>query len=269
MNRLAMPSRYAACRVIPIRVLRDSPQDVTFVGIRSVSRVEVDVGPSESDLNRLLAGEAPADDPGLDDVVVFLADLRQAYPPAPVEHVHDAHLAAIAHEARRLTAPPAHPRRRRTRRVVVTAVASALSILTAGVGVATAMGGNPLAFLPGLRVGPPAVPGSAKPIRADPGPATSGPPASADGDPRIPSAAPGRTKTADPASEQTGRAGGESGHGRSEQAKANHGRSEEAKADHGRPSAKPSRPNKGKADPPAKGRSGEAPPSSNGNRAPR
>ncbi|MCB0913686.1 MAG: hypothetical protein KDB60_18935, partial [Propionibacteriaceae bacterium] len=123
---------------------------------------------NEPDLSRLLAGEQP-DDPDPGDVAGFLGALRTAYPPAPVDAVREQHLAAISREVRLVAAAPRPrpARSRRARRTIVTAIAATLGLLTVGAGVATAMGGNPLMMLPGLRVGPPETPRSVVPT-ADP-----------------------------------------------------------------------------------------------------
>ncbi|MEN0072445.1 MAG: hypothetical protein AAGC63_15815, partial [Propionicimonas sp.] len=110
------------------------------------------MGLSDSEVSRLLAGEVPTDDPGVPEVAAFLSDLRASCPPAPVDDaVRRAHLAAILQEAGRVAAERSSRRRRGAPRAVLVVVAAAVSLLTAGVGVATALGGNPLELLPGLR----------------------------------------------------------------------------------------------------------------------
>ncbi len=198
----------------------------------------------EPDLSRLLAGEQP-DDPNLGDVAAFLGALRTAYPPAPVDAVREQHLAAVSREVRLVAAaPPPRPTRgRRTRRAVVTSIAAAVGLLTVGAGVATAMGGNPLMILPGLRVGPPEAPRSSVPTAVVPGttPATT---ASGTGRPSaVPTGVPS----------QTG-APGKSGedHGKPTVKPSNNGKASEAQASH-KPTALPTQAS-GKATPPAKGR---------------
>ena len=210
--------------------------------------------PSESDVSRLLAAERPVDDPGLSEVAGFLADLRQAYPPASVEGVRESHLAAIAQHARHQPAPPSRRRRVAHRRTAVVSLA-AFSVFTAGVGVAAAMGVDPLTVLPGLRLGPPTAARSATPQ----------PPAS-------PSAPPSAAPPAGPRQQPPG-VGVSSSRRPTPMPSAgiptkgdpswNNGRSDEAKAEH-KPTAMPTqakndKANNDKAKPPAKGRSSQKP----------
>jgi len=197
---------------------------------------------SESDFSRLPAGQVPVDGPDRGAVEAFLAAMPAAFPPASVDAVREQHLAAIAEEVRRTAAAsrPRPGRTRRTRRMVVTALAAVLGLLTAGVGVATAMGGNPLTLLPGLRLGPPEAPRSAVPGE----PTTSATKASqGPAEPRTPSAAP--TPSSAPSTSKSDHAtpGATSNNGKSAQAQASH-----------KPTAKPSPTNNGRTDPPAKGK---------------
>lgn len=202
------------------------------------------MGVSEPDLDRLLAGDDPVDDQGLDGVATFLADLRQACPPPPVDSMRDRHLAAVRRESSLLNAAPTRRRSRVTRRAVLAAVAAVIGVLTAGIGVATAVVGNPLALLPGLQVGLPELPRSATPAPGEKGPATVVPPAvGTAGVPPTPSGAPSPTS---PSVSPNGKANGRDG----EPAK---GKSEEAKAKH-KPTAKPTHSNNRRTDPPAKGK---------------
>lgn len=203
----------------------------------------------EPDLSRLLAGEQPEEEK-LRDVAVFLGALRAAYPPAPVEAFREQHLAAVSREVRLVAAAPrSRPvRGRRARRTIVAAIAAALGLLGVGAGVATAMGGNPLMILPGLRLGPPETPRSAVPTPVPSGPT---PTTTAPGERRpsvLPTRAPSRTSP-------PGKSG--EGHGRPATKPGNNGKSSQAQASH-KPTALPTQAN-GRATPPAK-RRGSVPP---------
>ena len=210
---------------------------------------------SEPDLSRLLAGEQALEDPSLIDVAAFLAALRATYPPAPVDAVREQHLAAVSREVRLMAAAP-RPQpvaSHRARRRIVTAVTAALALLTAGAGVATAMGGNPLMILPGLRVGPPEVPRSGVPTAVP------------SGSPSVTAAERPRSGPPSPLPNPT-TAPGKSGeeHGTPTVLPSNNGKASEAQASH-KPTALPTQatalPSQAtaKADPPAKGRSSVRP----------
>lgn len=219
------------------------------------------MGPSDSDVSRLLAGEPPVDDPGLSEVAGFLTELRHSYPPASVAGVREAHLAAVVQHAQR-QAGFAPPRRHRVarRRAAIVSIA-ALSVFSAGVGVAAAMGADPLALLPGLRVGPPETPRSATPVPApsEPVPVPSSIP-------------PSRTQAGQPATpgaDSTKPPHGQSGKGpKKDDVKSNNGKSDQAKAEH-KPTAMPTQAKNDKADPPANRRPGEksTPPANRGKAA--
>lgn len=209
---------------------------------------------NEPDFSRLLAGEQPADDPSLRDVAAFLGALRTVYPPASVDAVREQHLAAVSREVRLLGAARTRPAAsHRVRRTVVTAITAALALLTVGAGVATAMGGNPLTILPGLRLGPPEAPRSGGPTVGAPGhpttTATTGPRSGPPSPLPTPTTAPGKS--------------GED-HTKPTVLPTNNGKSSEAQASH-KPTALPTQatalPSQAtaKADPPAKGRSSVPP----------
>lgn len=202
------------------------------------------MGPSDSDVSRLLAGEPPVDDPGLSEVGGFLTDLREAFPPPSVDGVRESHVAAMAQEARR-QAELTPPRRRRMARQTAAVVSvAALSVFGAGVGVAAAMGADPLGLLPGLRLGPPEAPRSATPAPrpSDPVPAPS-------------SISPPRPRTPPPtaAGVHTGKPTPAPSVKRTDkdEPKSNNGKSDEAKAEH-KPTAMPTQAKNDKANPPAK-----------------
>lgn|GEM_PF-2888892 len=188
---------------------------------------------SDSDTDRLFAGQAPADQPELDAVAAFLTDLPGAYPAAEVGSTRAEHLYAITREARLLAAAPPPRPRRSTRRLALTAMAASLGVLTMGVGVAAAAGANPLSFLPNLlpqpaisaradtpaSVPPSSVAATARPVPPTP---TSRPQSD-------PSSSIATTTSTSPSTE-----------------KSNNGKSDEAKSEH-KPTAKPSHPNNGKA----------------------
>lgn len=124
------------------------------------------MGISDSDISRLLAGEIPADDPELGEVSTLLARMQTALPPVSPAACADRHLAVVTREARLVAAAREQDRRNtvpdrvriRLRRALAAAGASLLVALTAGVGVATAMGVNPLQLVPGFVVGHPVSP---------------------------------------------------------------------------------------------------------------
>ncbi|PFG16059.1 hypothetical protein ATK74_0588 [Propionicimonas paludicola] len=187
---------------------------------------------SNSATERLLAGDPSADQADLATVAAFLSDLPKTLPPAEVGDVREAHLDAITREAR-IVAAAAPPRARRsTRRLVVTAVAAGLGVLTTGVGVAAAVGANPLGFLPNL------LPIPASSVRVD-HPASLEPSAHEPSGPPVPP-----PPTHSPQS--TGAPGQPAGEDTPGGSQSNNGRSDEARSDHS-PTAKPSHPNNGKS----------------------
>ena len=183
---------------------------------------------SNSATERLLAGNPPDDQADLSTVAAFLSDLPKTLPPAEVGDVREAHLDAITREARIVAAAAPHRARRSTRRLVVTAVAAGLGVLTTGVGVAAAVGANPLGFLPNLLPLPAITARVDTPASLEPSaPGPSGPPV------------PPPTRSP----EGTGRPTGEDTPGRSE---SDNGKSDEARSEHS-PTAKPSHSNNGKS----------------------
>ena len=213
---------------------------------------------SDSDADQVLAGQVPADRADLEQVAAFLADLPSACPPAEVGTIRDDQLYAITREARIAAATPAVRTRRSTRRVLVTAVAASLGVLTMGVGVAAAVGANPLSFLPGL------LPEPAVSARVDT-PASVGP----TGGP-VPPPPTSRPETAAPTSHPgtpAPQSTEKSNNGKSDEAKSDHkpthtnnGKSDEAKSDH-KPTTKPTPPQATpsaapRTDPPGKVKSG-------------
>lgn len=228
--------------------------------------------PSDSDVSRLLAGETPVDDPGLNEVATFLSDLRSTYPPAPVDAVRESHLVAVAEQARRQAEVPSPRRRRVARRTVAVVSVAALSVLTAGVGVAAAMGGNPLTLLPGLRLGPPEAPRSASPDpvaserepQSEPAAGASTPAPSDTRSPQPTNAGVSSAKSSPTPSDTGGTTDDEikSNNGKSDQAKAEHkptAKPTQAKNEH-KPTPKPTQAKNNKADPPVKARPEEKPP---------
>lgn len=120
------------------------------------------MGLSEKDVSRLLAGEVSADDPDLGRLSSFLDSMRTALPPVSPSDSADHHLAVITREARIVAASGRLPGRvpdrvgMRVRRGLAATGAALLVALTAGVGVAAALGVNPLHLVPGLPLGNPA-----------------------------------------------------------------------------------------------------------------
>jgi len=103
---------------------------------------------------RLAAGGEPVDDAAWSGVAAFLDELRSAYPPGPTAEFEADHLAIIAREARLVAAErhtpvvrPSDRRRTRLRGVLVSSVTGVAVLLSAGVGVAAAMGIDPIAEL--------------------------------------------------------------------------------------------------------------------------
>jgi hypothetical protein len=184
--------------------------------------VEVNVRLSDSDADKVLSGQVPADRGDLESVAAFLSELHDTYPPAEVGPARDEHLFAITREARIVAAAPPPRHRRSTRRLVVSALAASVGVLTMGVGVAAAVGANPLSFLPNL-LPEPAI--SARVDTPASVPAGSAEPSDRPGTPK-PTSQPGT-----PAPQST--------------AKSDNGKSDEARSEHS-PTAKPS--DKGKSD---------------------
>ena len=112
------------------------------------------MGLDESEVFRLLRGDVPNDDPVWGEVSSFLNDVGTAYPAVPTSAFEGRHLAAIAHETRLVHSELRRPRQGAVKRlfsgshrVLAGSVGAFLIALTAGVGVASALGINPLGQL--------------------------------------------------------------------------------------------------------------------------
>jgi hypothetical protein len=113
------------------------------------------MGINESDIERYLSGSMAKDDPAWGEVSAFLESLDSAYPVESVAAFEDRHVPALAREARLIAGGHDLGKRRtmkdifafRTHRALIATIAAALLALTAGVGVASALGVNPLAHL--------------------------------------------------------------------------------------------------------------------------
>jgi len=113
------------------------------------------MGINESDVERYLAGSMAKDDPAWGEVSAFLESLDSAYPVESVAALEDRHVPALAREARLVAGGQDLSKRRtmkdifafKTHRALIATIAAALIALTAGVGVASALGVNPLAHL--------------------------------------------------------------------------------------------------------------------------
>ena len=121
------------------------------------------MGIDDSDIARLLAGSVPNDDAQLGQVSAFLGDLKAAYPPSSIAAIEDHHLAVVAREVRAVGASRVQERdaqrsRKGIRRTVAAVGAGLVAVLTVGVGVASAMGLDPLELIPGLVTNPSATP---------------------------------------------------------------------------------------------------------------
>jgi hypothetical protein len=120
------------------------------------------MGINDSDFDRLAAGAVPTDDPELGKVSAFISSLEAAVPPENVSAFEDRHLAVVAREVRLAGASQQRDRRgttsdrsrTRVRRALAATSAGILVAFTAGVGVAAAMGVNPLQIVPDLLTKP-------------------------------------------------------------------------------------------------------------------
>lgn len=109
------------------------------------------MGLDESEVSRLLRGDVPNDDPVWGEVSSFLDNVGTAYPVVPTTAFEGRHLAAVARESRLVQSELRHPRQgavkrlfQGSHRVLAGSVGAFLIALTAGVGVASALGINPL-----------------------------------------------------------------------------------------------------------------------------
>ncbi|HEY3406958.1 MAG TPA: hypothetical protein VGK53_02170 [Propionicimonas sp.] len=113
------------------------------------------MGINESDIERYLSGSMTKDDPAWGEVSAFLESLDSAYPVESVAAFEDRHVPALGREARLIAGGQDLGKRRtmkdifafKTHRALIATIAAALLALSAGVGVASAMGVNPLAHL--------------------------------------------------------------------------------------------------------------------------
>lgn len=160
------------------------------------------MGIDESEVSRLLRGDVPSDDPVLGEVATFLDTVGTVYPAAPTTAFEGRHLAAVARESRLVHAELGHPRRsavkrmfQGTHRILAGSVGALLVVVTASVGVASALGVNPLdqlmSRIPGLA--------SVAPAATTPSPGGTGDPAGGNktgepgtaAPPAVPGSAPG------------------------------------------------------------------------------
>jgi hypothetical protein len=143
------------------------------------------MGLDESEVSRLLRGDVPSDDPVWGEVSSFLDDVGMAYPAVPTTPLESRHLAAVARESR-LVHSELQPHRQGavkrllqgSHRVVAGSVGAFLIALTAGVGVASALGINPL----GQLLAPHPVASSVVPQATSPKAETSGAASGSNGD---------------------------------------------------------------------------------------
>lgn len=188
------------------------------------------MGIDESEVSRLLRGEIPADDPAWGEVSSFLKDVGTAYRTEPTAAVESRHLAAVAREARLVRSELRQPRQsagkrlyKRAHRVLAGSVGAALVVLTAGVGVASALGINPLeqlirSVVPSMAPQiPPTSPSDPTNGVTDPEPGTASP-----GD--LPSSTPGQTRSPNPASTKSPGAVGDEHKSERATVKANNGK---------------------------------------------
>lgn len=112
------------------------------------------MGIDESEVSRLLRGDVPNDDPVWGEVSSFLDNVGTVYPAVPTTALEGRHLAAVARESRLVHTELQHHRQgavkrlfHGTHRVLAGSVGAFLIALTAGVGVASALGINPLGQL--------------------------------------------------------------------------------------------------------------------------
>jgi outer membrane biosynthesis protein TonB len=136
------------------------------------------MGLDESEVSRLLRGDVPNDDPVWGEVSSFLDTVGTAYPAVPTTAFESRHLAAVARESR-LAHSELQPLRQGavkrlfqgSHRVLAGSVGAFLIVLTAGVGVASALGINPL----GQLIAPHPVASSVVPQATSPKPSNSDP----------------------------------------------------------------------------------------------
>lgn len=172
---------------------------------------KVVMGIDDAKESRLMAGAMPTDDPTWGEVSAFLVAVESTYPETPTATLEAGHLAAVSRESRRLRAGHQPGRRRtmkdlitlKTHRLLIGGLAAAIIALTAGVGVASAMGIDPLANL--LPAAPAETTPAPEPSSATPTPAVTEEPSDEPGedadeqDDATPTAAPTRDDETDEA----------------------------------------------------------------------
>lgn len=142
-----------------------------------------------TEFDRLLADEFGADDPTWGRVATFLSRVQSSAVTPSVESLEDAHVARVRASLSALgTLPRAQRRERRAaqvRRFVLAGVAGLFAVLTAGAGVAAAMGVNPIEVLSHIQLGQiipsPFTPDPTHPVVPDPSQRPDSPQTSAPG----------------------------------------------------------------------------------------
>jgi hypothetical protein len=136
------------------------------------------MGLDESEVSRLLRGDVPSDDPVWGEVSSFLDDVGTVYPTVATTAFEGRHLAAVARESRLVHSELQHHRHGAVKRLVLGthrvfagSVVAFLIALIAGVGVASALGINPL----GQLIAPHPAPSSVVPQATSPKTSSSDP----------------------------------------------------------------------------------------------
>jgi hypothetical protein len=198
-----------------------------------------DMGKRSADFDRLLADELSADDPTLGRVGTFLSRVQSSAEAPSVASLEAAHVARVRAALSALgTLPRAQRRERRAahvRRIVLASLAGVFAVVTAGAGVAAAMGMDPLNALRvefGSVIGHPVTPDPMHSVVPEPSQRPESPQTSA----------PGQTGTAGQSDEEHGKADEEHGksdeeHGKSDE---EHGKASEHATPHATHTGKPS-----------------------------
>jgi len=113
------------------------------------------MGIDDTQESRLISRGMPGDDPTWGEVSAFLEAVDSAYADIRTTGIEASHLAAVSREVRLVRGELQHGRKKtmkdlftlKTHRILAGSVAAAVIALTAGVGVASAMPGGPLAQL--------------------------------------------------------------------------------------------------------------------------
>ena len=113
------------------------------------------MGIDDAQESRLLSRGMPGDDPTWGEVSAFLENVDSAYADIRTTDLAAGHLAAVSREVRLVRGELQHGRKKtmkdlftlKTHRILAGSLAAAVIALTAGVGVASAMPGGPLAHL--------------------------------------------------------------------------------------------------------------------------